>query len=247
MYWLLIVGLAGAGCWTSSSAPPAAPDKAMEAPASGSAATGSADGSAATGGILGSDESSGGAFASLTGTGDLSSGFDDPAVYGGLIGNATGDTTGGLGAGSGSATGTQPVGIGRYGTLGHGVGTGSGYGVGGGGGHAPHRAVPAVSLGVPTIGPGLNKAIVRRYVKRNIQRIQYCYEKELLAKPGLAGEVVAVFTIGSKGLVTTATATGIPGVDACIASVIGAIEFPTPSGATALQVKYPFVFKSEEQ
>jgi len=47
--------------------------------------------------------------------------------------------------------------------------------------------------GQPSAEGDLDKAIIRRYIKRNIQKIQYCYEKQLLAKPTLAGTVSAQF------------------------------------------------------
>ncbi|HEY0192883.1 MAG TPA: FHA domain-containing protein, partial [Kofleriaceae bacterium] len=147
---------------------------------------------ARTAGILGSSAlTQGGAFASLTGTGDISSGFDDSNVYGGLLGNEAGEMNGGFGYGrsgfgpGGGGTGWGTIGTGRYGTIGHGSGTGDGYGVGGGRGGMRGRtaAVPTVSIGQPNSQGDLDKAIIRRYIKRNIQKIQYCYEKQLLAKP----------------------------------------------------------------
>ena len=35
---------------------------------------------------------------------------------------------------------------------------------------------------------GLDKAVVRRYIKRELHKIQYCYEKELLANATISGE-----------------------------------------------------------
>ncbi len=88
---------------------------------------------ARTAGILGSsEETQGGAFASLTGTGDISSGFDDSNIYGGLLGNEPGEMNGGFGFGrsgfgpGGGGTGWGTIGTGRYGTIGHGSGTSSG-------------------------------------------------------------------------------------------------------------------------
>ena len=156
-------------------------------------------GQARTAGILGSTALiQGGAFASLTGTGDVSSGFDDSNIYGGLLGNEAGEMNGGFGFGrsgfgpGGGGTGWGTIGTGRYGTIGHGSGTGSGYGVGGGRGGMRGRtsAVPTVSIGQPNAQGDLDKAIIRRYIKRNIQKITYCYEKQLLAKPGLVGHGV---------------------------------------------------------
>ena len=84
-------------------------------------------------GVLGIlQQQPGGAFASLTGTADFSSGVDDRDVYGGLIGNEVGEMAGGWGYGlagvgpGGGGTGWGTIGTGRYGLIGHGSGTGSG-------------------------------------------------------------------------------------------------------------------------
>jgi hypothetical protein len=194
----------------------------------------------------------GGAFASLTGTGDISSGFDDGNIYGGLLGNEAGEMNGGFGFGrsgfgpGGGGTGWGTIGTGRYGTIGHGSGTGSGYGVGGGRGGMRGRsaAVPTVSIGQPNAQGDLDKAIIRRYIKRNIQKIQYCYEKELLAKPGLAGTVMTQFFITPNGNVASSSGSGVDGnVASCVAGVIKAIEFPKPKGGGGVQVNYPFTFR----
>jgi hypothetical protein len=94
------------------------------------------------------------------------------------------------------------------------------------------------------VGSALDPAIVRRYIKRNLQKIQYCYEKELRTKPTLAGTVTVVFTIGGDGLVSSATAGGIPEVAPCLTTVIRAIEFPKPAGYVAVDVMYPLTFSS---
>ncbi len=195
----------------------------------------------------------GGAFASLTGTGDMSSGFDDSDVHGGLLGNEAGEMNGGFGYGrsgfgpGGGGTGWGTIGTGRYGTIGHGSGTGEGYGVGGGRGGMRGRtsAVPTVSIGQPSAEGDLDKAIIRRYIKRNIQKIQYCYEKQLLAKPTLAGTVSAQFFITPNGSVAQSTGSGLdPEVASCVAEVIKNIEFPKPKGGGGVQVNYPFNFHS---
>jgi hypothetical protein len=204
-------------------------------------------------GILGKAAlTQGGAFASLTGTGDITSGFDDTNIYGGLLGNEPDDMQGGFGYGvsgvgpGGGGTGWGTIGTGRYGTLGHGSGTGSGYGVGGGRGGMRGRssALPRVRIGQPSASGGdLDPAIIRRYIKRNIQKITYCYEKTLLAKPGLAGTVATKFTIEPNGTTSAATASGVDDdVAGCIAGVIDAIEFPKPKDGAAVTVHYPFTF-----
>jgi hypothetical protein len=206
-------------------------------------------------GVLGSTAlMQGGAFASLTGTADISSGFDDKDIYGGLLGNEAGEMEGGFGFGrsgygpGGGGTGWGTIGTGRYGVIGHGSGTGSGYGVGGGRGGMSGRAssLPQVRIGQPsTSGAGdLDKAIIRRYIKRNIQKIKYCYEKHLLADPTLEGTVSTTFTITGGGTVSSVSAGGVSSdVAECIAAVIKAIEFPKPTNGSPLDVAYPFTFK----
>jgi pSer/pThr/pTyr-binding forkhead associated (FHA) protein len=204
-------------------------------------------------GVLGSTAlQQGGAFSSLTGTGDVSSGFDDVNIYGGLLGNEAGEMAGGFGFGTsgfgpgGGGTGWGTIGTGNYGTIGHGSGTGTGYGVGGGRGGMRGRtsSVPQVRIGQPNAVGDLDKAIIRRYIKRNISKITYCYEKQLLAKPGLQGTVSTQFFIAPNGKVQSSNAKGVDGeVANCVAGVIGAIEFPKPKGGGGVQVNYPFTFR----
>ncbi len=121
---------------------------------------------------------------------------------------------------------------------------GSPHGVpAGGAGASGGGSVPAVSLGNPTAQTGLDKAIIRRYIRRNLGKIQYCYEKELVANPSLAGKVDVRFTIGGNGNVVQATGSGMPPVDACVASAIAGIQFPAPQGGGVVVVNYPFIFQ----
>jgi hypothetical protein len=166
------------------------------------------------------------------------------AIYGGLLDEA-GEMNGGFGFGragfgpGGGGTGWGTIGTGRYGTIGHGAGKGSGFGVGG-----SRASVPIVTIGQGNTQGDLDKAIIRRYIRRNIQKFQYCYEKALLATPKLAGTVTAQFTIASSGNVTASTGSGMknPNVEGCVAAVIKAIEFPKPAAGDVL-VTYPFTFK----
>ncbi len=194
-----------------------------------------------------------GAFASLTG--DMSgvqSGFDDTNIYGGLLGNEAGEMNGGFGFGragfgpGGGGTGWGTIGTGKYGTIGHGSGTGAGYGIGRGRGgmRSSRLRVPSTAIGQPTATGDLDKALIRRYIKRTIPKITYCYEKQLLAIPGLSGTVTAHFFITPNGEVATSSAEGMnPDVASCVAGVIKAIVFPKPKGGGGVQVNYPFTFR----
>jgi hypothetical protein len=90
---------------------------------------------------------------------------------------------------------------------------------------------------VETKGGDLDKAIVRRYLKRNYQRLVYCYEKEQLAKPKIAGKLVIKFEISGEGKVTSATTKGVdPEVERCVATVIKNIELPKPKDGKVVEV-----------
>ncbi|HET6610807.1 MAG TPA: AgmX/PglI C-terminal domain-containing protein [Kofleriaceae bacterium] len=206
-------------------------------------------------GFLGENSAlQGAAFASLTGTADFSSGFDDRDVYGGLVGNEVGEMYGGFGFGvsgvgpGGGGTGWGTIGTGRYGTIGHGSGTGSGYGTGSGRGGMRGRTarVPKVRIGVASTTGDLDKNIIRRYIRRKLPQITYCYEKQLVVKPGLHGTVVTQFQISPMGTVIQAAASGMGDstVEKCVGNVIKSIKFPRPKGGGLVNVRYPFTFQA---
>jgi outer membrane biosynthesis protein TonB len=169
---------------------------------------------------------------------------DDTDLHAALVvddGTSAGSGSGsGPGSSSGTGTGWGTIGTGKYGTVAHGSATGNGYGVGGGRGREP--AKPTIRKG-QTTGGDLDKAIIRRYIKRNVQKIQFCYEKMLVDNPGLAGTVTTTFKIGADGKVTDSKATGLAKVDDCVAKVIASIEFPKPKDQKAIVVTYPFEFR----
>lgn len=179
-----------------------------------------------TAGVLGTLSPSGTSVA-LLGADDINAGFADDVIYGG-----PGDPVAGLGM----ASGTGSVGTG-----------GSASGIGHGGGSRSKPACrPSTSIGQPTARGELDRAIIRRYIQRNIAKLQYCYEKELLVKTSLAGTVTAQFAIGHDGSVTSARADGVDAsVASCVAGAIKGIQFPAPKGGGAVQVSYPFTFRSE--
>jgi Ca-activated chloride channel family protein len=132
---------------------------------------------------------------------------------------------------------------------GGGSGYGGGYGVVGSYGSATttHKvAAPTITFsGAPRVTGSLDSAIIKRYVKRRVAQIQYCYEKALLRTPALAGTLTTQFVISPDGLVAAATATGLGDkeVEACVAQTLKAIEFPRVEGGGTIQVNYPFVLR----
>jgi hypothetical protein len=184
-----------------------------------------------------------------------------------LVGAISSGGGSGYGSGGGSGYGGYGfgIGIGSYGTIGHGSGSGqasgeaSGEGSGtigsgtigvsssGGGLLSRSRslALPTVTLAQPVVSSGgLDKAIVRRYIKRRLNAVRYCYEKALIARPTLAGTLTAYFMIDATGHVAQSSASGLgdPEVEACVAKAIEAIEFPVAQGGGTVTVNYPFTF-----
>ena len=189
----------------------------------------------------------------------ISSGWDDVSQYGAIYGADTegyghfGVGRSGFGTGGGCThepCGTIP-GSGGYGTIGNGKHAGGEYGLGGNGtgpglpGH--HGSVPQPHFGTATAIGDYDKDIIRRYIRRNASKLQYCYEKQLLAHPGSEGEIQIQFFIMPNGAVNSSTAKGFDNeVASCVADVVGHIEFPAPNGG-GVQVNYPLTFHAAGQ
>jgi Ca-activated chloride channel family protein len=147
----------------------------------------------------------------------------------------------GFGAGGGGV-GWGTIGVGHYGTIGHGSGIGVGYGASVSY-HAP--SPPKVVIGQPMVVGDLDKTIIRRYVHRSEDKIRYCYEKRLVAKPSISGTITAHFTVSPAGSVLASKADGFDDeVATCIADVVKEIDFPATKGGGAVQINYPFTFTS---
>jgi len=92
--------------------------------------------------------------------------------------------------------------------------------------------------------PASDREAVHRVVLSHTGAVKYCYEKELLRKPDLAGKVTTHFVIDKDGLVTEATITdstlGDSAVEECLLRQIRSWHFP----AKATSVTYPFRFEN---
>jgi len=121
---------------------------------------------------------------------------------------------------------------------------GYGYGEASGRGRMVARVVtpPQVRIGNATVTGDLDKNIIRRYLRRKLPAIRYCYEKQLRANPELEGTVIVNFTIQPSGEVEVVAAAGLGdvGVEQCIASAVGQIAFPAVNSGGLIKVRYPF-------
>ncbi len=209
---------------------------------------------ASTAGIMGTVLANPETFQSLISASNISSGLSDANLYGNIYGAEAGEANGAFGIGrsgfgAGGGCTQEPCGtIGtgnRYNTIGGGIHGGGHYGPGGGGpGMRHHESFsPRPVLGQATGSGDLDQATIRRYIKRNIEKLSYCYEREMLAHPGIEGTISAHFFITPVGSVTGSMATGFDATVAkCVGDVISNIEFPKPRGGGGVQVNYPFTF-----
>ena len=189
---------------------------------------------------------------------DTALGVDPENALGLLMGNQIGDAFGYGGLGvrgtgrGGGGTGQGTIGLGNLGTIGHGGGggTGQGYGRGAGGLRGRRASVPTISTGTAAVQGSLSKEVIRRYIRRYINQIRYCYEQQLARRPDLAGRVAVRFVISPSGAVSTSAVAentlGDAAVGDCVARAVGRIAFPQPEGGGVVIVTYPFMFQSAE-
>ena len=177
-------------------------------------------------------------------------GLDHEDALGGLIGDKIGEAygVGGLGlvgtgrGGSGSGT----IGLGTLGTIGK--GSGAGYGRGVGRLRGRRGRAPRVVSGHSQVRGALDKEIIRRIIRRHINEVKYCYQKELQAKPDLYGRIIIQFTISPTGQVVMAvvqkSTLNNRNVETCVAKAFRRWLFPKPKGGGIVIVSHPMVLRS---
>lgn len=184
---------------------------------------------------------SGGSLDAMFGDG-VSGGLSDS-----LGSNAIGAKGRQIGVGGWSTTGKGPGGGGPVGSMTGGVGTkgkGQGYGQQDMG-PRPGGVVPSFSDGGIIMG-GMDASLIDAVIKRNLNQIRYCYQRELTKNPDLGGKVTVKFVIAKDGSVSAAStkssSIGNAAVESCVNGRIMRLQFPEPQGGGIVIVSYPFVF-----
>jgi hypothetical protein len=194
-------------------------------------------------GVLGAmrDGAADNVFGSSAMSSDLAGGI------GGLIGaKGTQVGSGGLGArGGGIGGGGSAEGLGGLGTKGRGSGA-SGYGSGGGEfGKKSEGGISSIG-GDPIILGALDKSLIDAVIKRHMNQIRYCYQRELTKNPNLGGKITIKFVIAKDGSVSKSdvksSSMGNGAVEGCIADRFLKFQFPEPKGGGIVIVSYPFIF-----
>ena len=154
--------------------------------------------------------------------------------------------SGGLGArGSGLGGGGTAEGLGGLGTKGMGSGA-SGYGAGGGSFGAKGEGGIGIVGGDAIILGALDRSLIDEVIKRHMNQIRYCYQRELTKNPSLAGKIVVKFVIAKDGTVSSASkknsSMNNAGVEQCVVGRFMRMQFPEPKGGGIVIVSYPFTF-----
>lgn len=202
-------------------------------------------------GVLGAMKESGRDIVALIGRGPLSGGANDNV--GMLYGDTRADMRGpgGLGLrGDKKGGGGDSLNPSGWGPRGRGPG-------GSGGGDKPGNLGPRGNGREAKIDIGgeevlvfgsLDPSVIDGVIKRHLEQIQYCYQRQLGAKPGLHGKLVVNFTIESDGRVSQArmksSTMGDAVVEECVADRFAKIRFPHPKGGGTVAINYPLLFKS---
>jgi TonB family protein len=185
-------------------------------------------------------------------------GSKDKWAYGSDVGEPAGDGAGTFGGGfDGSKRGGCPpgavacsdgtIGVGRMTT-----GPTTPYGTGGPTGGLRPRGkkdyLPPAIGDIKVNDGGLDREIVKRYIRKQLDAISYCYEKQLVVNAELGGTITVEFVIAPNGAVISARGDGSAGaaaVDSCVLGQVRGIQFPKSDGMT--NVKYPFTFRTAGQ
>ena len=92
--------------------------------------------------------------------------------------------------------------------------------------------------------------VVREKIRRDLPKINRCYESALRYEPELAGKVKVRFAVMRKGSVqgvrVLENTTGHEGVERCVARVVSGIRFPTRRYGKPLSFTFPFVFAPQD-
>jgi hypothetical protein len=154
-----------------------------------------------------------------------------------------------IGAGGLAARGAGLGGGGAADGLGGFAPRGRGYGTGGGNFGSKGEGGIGTIGGDPIILGALDKSLIDAVIKRNLNQIRYCYQRELTKNPHLGGKVTVKFVIAKDGAVSSATTKVTTlnnvSVETCINGRFLRMQFPEPKGGGLVIVSYPFLFSPD--
>ena len=202
-------------------------------------------------GIMGVLKSGAASFDRIFGGGGLGAGLEKNLGFITGLDGVDQHGSGGLSVrGFATGGGGNAINIGGFNTRGRGGNPGSKYGMVASNGLKRHIGDLISGGNGAVIMGALDRSVIDSYIRRNLAKIRWCYEKELAKNDNIGGRVVINFTISGSGAVSTSkvhrTTMKNDNVENCIASTVRQIRFPSPKGGGIVVVNYPFVFKKTE-
>ncbi len=97
----------------------------------------------------------------------------------------------------------------------------------------------------------LDPYVVRQKIRKDLPKINRCYESALRYEPELAGKVKVRFAVLRKGSVqgvqVLENTTGNDNVERCVTRVVAAIQFPSRRTGKSQSFTFPFVFAPQNE
>jgi len=98
-------------------------------------------------------------------------------------------------------------------------------------------------------GGKLDRGVVKKYIRKQLAKIRWCYQKAFQKNPELEGKITVSFIISPTGSVMSAkvvaSTLGDKDLEGCIEKKIRTWRFPAPSGGGVVKVNYPFVLRKQ--
>lgn len=96
----------------------------------------------------------------------------------------------------------------------------------------------------------LDAFAVRSKIKRDLPKINRCYESALRNEPELEGKVSVRFAVVRAGTVhgvkVLENTTGSESVERCVARVVATLRFPSRRYGKSMRFTFPFVFAPQD-
>lgn len=93
---------------------------------------------------------------------------------------------------------------------------------------------------------GIDVFVVREKIKKDLPKINRCYESALRHEPELEGKVSVQFAVIRtgyvKGVHVLENTTGSASVERCVARIVSALRFPRRRSGKSVRFTFPFVF-----
>ena len=111
-----------------------------------------------------------------------------------------------------------------------------------------YDGIPNIRLKMPQANGSLHKVIVQKVAKMHQKEIQACYEKELIKKTVISGQLIVNWVITPRGTVEQIKESTLnnKNVEKCIVDVLKSWKYPTPKDGGSVSVEFPFIFIFEK-